>query len=95
VRLGPALDDLCEQLLVVKRYADCRPMAERALAMLEAKPADANPQELADARLMVAKVSWETHGDHAKARALAESALATGVEPERKQLATDWLAAHR
>ncbi|HEX4452902.1 MAG TPA: serine/threonine-protein kinase [Kofleriaceae bacterium] len=95
VRLGPALDDLCEQLLVVKRYADCRPMAERALAMLEAKPADANPQELADARLMVAKVLWETHGDHAKARALARSAVATGVEPDRKQLATDWLAAHR
>jgi hypothetical protein len=62
--------------------------------MLEAKSADSNPQELADARLMVARVLWETHGDHAKARALATSAEATGVEPDRKQLATDWLASH-
>jgi predicted Ser/Thr protein kinase len=93
-RLGPALDDLCEQLLVVKRFAECRPLADHALAMLEARPADSNPQELADARLMVAKVSWETHGDHAKARALAKSAEATGVEPDRKKLATDWLASH-
>jgi len=94
VRLGPALDDLCEQLLVKQRYADALPLAKRALDLVDAKPADANPQELADAKLMFAKVSWETHGDRAKARTLATAAAETSVEPERKKLATDWLASH-
>ncbi len=94
VRLGPALDDLCEQLLVKQRYTDALPLAKRALALVDAKPADANPQELADAKLMLAKVSWETHGDRAKARTLAVAAAETSVEPERKKLATDWLASH-
>ncbi|HEY1814193.1 MAG TPA: serine/threonine-protein kinase [Kofleriaceae bacterium] len=95
VRLGPALDDLCEQLLTKHRYADALPLATRALALLEAKPADDNPQELADAKLMVAKVLWETHGDRARARTLAAAAAELGVEPESKKHATDWLASHK
>ena len=94
VRLGPALDDLCEQLLVKQRYAEALPLAKRALALLEAMPPDASPQELADAKLMMAKVTWETHSDRAKARALAAAAAETGIEPDRKKLATEWLASH-
>ena len=94
VRLGPALDDLCEQLLAKHRAADALPLALRALALLEAKPAEDNPQELADAKLMAAKVLWETHGDRARARTLAAAAAELAVEPERKKLATDWLAGH-
>ena len=93
VRLGPALDDLCAQLLVAHRAADALPLARRALAVIEQRPADANPQDLADAKFTLAQVLWETC-DRAGAHALAVAAEQGAVDPDHKKQATDWLAAH-
>jgi tetratricopeptide (TPR) repeat protein/predicted Ser/Thr protein kinase len=93
--LAPALAGLCDALLTGGNAKDALPLATQALALLEARPADASPQALADARLAMAKALWETHGDPHRARDLAAAAEHGGTEPARKQLATDWLAAHQ
>ena len=94
-QLGSALAGLCDALISAGKSADALPLATQAVALLEAQPADANPQGLADARLAMAKALWETHGDAHRARSLAAAAEHGGTEPARKQLATDWLAAHQ
>ncbi len=93
--LAQALAGLCDALLSAGRAGEALPLATQALALLEAQPADADPQALADTRLAMAKALWETHGDPHRARELAASAEHGGTEPTRKQLATDWLATHQ
>jgi len=91
-RLAPALDDLCEQLLAGHRAADALPLARRALAMLEHQ-ADANPQDVADARYLLGRVLWET-GAHARGHDLVAAAVTTAVDPGRKGEVDAWLASH-
>jgi hypothetical protein len=91
-RVGPALVDLCEQLLAGHRAAEAVPLAQRALALVEHQ-ADANPQDIADARYALGRVLWET-GAHARGRELVAAADHTAVDPNRKRDVDAWLAGH-
>ena len=91
--LAPALADLCDALLATGNAKEALPLAAQALGLFEAQ-ADANPQALADARLVMAKALWETHGDLHHAHDLAVAAEGATTDPARKQRITDWLAAH-
>jgi predicted Ser/Thr protein kinase len=92
--LAPALAGLCDSLLAAGDAKAALPLAAQALALLEAQPADANPQALADARFALAKALWETHGDLHRAHDLATAAERAATDPGRKQQVTAWLAAH-
>ncbi|HEY1814494.1 MAG TPA: serine/threonine-protein kinase [Kofleriaceae bacterium] len=92
--LAAALAGLCDALLAAGNAKEALPLASQALALVEAQPADANPQALADARLAMAKALWETHGDRHRAHDLATAAEHGATAPARKQRITDWLASH-
>ncbi|HEY3807055.1 MAG TPA: serine/threonine-protein kinase [Kofleriaceae bacterium] len=92
--LAAALAGLCDALLAAGNAKDALPLASQALVLLQAQPADANPQALADARLVMAKALWETHGDRHRAHDLAAAAERGATDPARKQQVTEWLATH-
>ena len=75
-------------------FGGARAHAERALAILDSIEA---PAELAELRFLLARASWPERGERARARALAEQALATlaeigpGHEEERAEIER-WLA---
>jgi tetratricopeptide (TPR) repeat protein len=93
-RLSPALSDLAGFWLDEHHPERALPIAQRALSVAEARPADANAGDLADARFAVAAALWDTHGDRARARHLAEQARDGETDAERKQAIVDWLGKH-
>ncbi len=94
-RLPGALEDLCEVQLARDQPAACLPLAERAVTLIEARGAEADPQELADGRYLIARAMWDAKLDRAKARALAVQARAEEPGADRQRVVADWLTAHR
>ncbi|HUJ60395.1 MAG TPA: tetratricopeptide repeat protein, partial [Kofleriaceae bacterium] len=94
-RLPAALADLADIDTARGKPALAVPIAERAVALAEARPADANPDDLADARLALAAALWDAGRDRTRARALAEKARAAYTDPARVGRAAQWLADHR
>jgi tetratricopeptide (TPR) repeat protein/predicted Ser/Thr protein kinase len=93
VRLAEALDEVGEVQLARGRAAQAIPYAERALALVERRPADANPVDLADARFMLARLLAEAKRDLVRARGLAEQA-ANHPDPDKRATIATWLHDH-
>jgi tetratricopeptide (TPR) repeat protein/predicted Ser/Thr protein kinase len=94
VRLAPALADLAGMHLDANHPERALPIAERAVRVAEARPADANPGDLADARFALAAALWGTHGDRVRAKKLAEQARDAQPDAEKKAATVKWLAEH-
>jgi len=94
VRLAPALADLAGFHLDAGHPERALPIAERAVRVAESRPADANPGDLADARFALAAALWDTHGDRARAKKLAEQARDAQPDAEKKAATVKWLAEH-
>ena len=76
-RLVVALDELAEYQLHACKPTLALPAAERALAIATKRGSDANNEDLADARFLVARALWEGGKTaHDKARALELARLA-------------------
>ena len=95
VRLAPALADLAGMQLNANHAQASLATAERAVGIAEARPADANPGDLSDARFSLAAAVWDTHGDRTRARKLAEAARDGQPDPDRRAVVETWLAAHQ
>jgi tetratricopeptide (TPR) repeat protein len=85
-------------LMRAKRYADALPLLERAVAGADLK--NIEPFNLATMRFSLATALAETHGDRARARALATQALdgyrALGPDlTDNAKQVQAWLKAHR
>ena len=94
-RLPGALEDLCEVDLARDTPAECIPLAERAVKLTEARGKDADPQELADGRYLIARAMWDANQDRPRARGLAVRAQTEEPDVERQHEVAAWLAAHR
>jgi eukaryotic-like serine/threonine-protein kinase len=93
-RIVSALSELAEYELHEKRPLLAIEHAERALKIQAKRPADANPQEIGDAKFVLARALWDANRDHAQARKLGEEAREVLVYPASRQMLEEWLAAH-
>lgn len=93
--LTEVLEGLGELELARGRPRDAVPLIERALAV---HGAPGKPNEMAEAKLLLAEAQWRAALDHARARALAEEARsayeAIGHRPGL-EATTRWLATHQ
>ncbi len=92
-RMPSALVELADMQLDAKHPELALPIAERAVALAQARPEDANPGELADARFLLARTLELLKRDPHRARALAEQAQKTASD-ESKPAIDAWLTAH-
>jgi tetratricopeptide (TPR) repeat protein/tRNA A-37 threonylcarbamoyl transferase component Bud32 len=92
-RMPSALVELADMQLDRKHPELALPIAERAVKLAEARPADANPGELADARFLLARTLDLMKRDPKRVRALVEQAQKTASE-ESKPAIDAWLTAH-
>jgi len=79
---------------MISRGSTARPLATRAVELIEARGNDADPQELADGRYLIARAMWDAKQDRVRARALAARAQAEEPDAVRQQVVAAWLRAH-
>ena len=100
--LGPDHADVARTLvglgrlaLLDGRAAEAVPLVERALPILERASTPA--EDLADARFVLARSLWESHGDRERALELAERAATgmTEVRPKDRTEIEAWIAERR
>jgi hypothetical protein len=75
---------------------DAVPAAQRALALATEQPEATSPDELAEARFVLARALWAASRDRPRALALARDAGALAeASPDRRAAIEAWLAEHR
>jgi tetratricopeptide (TPR) repeat protein/predicted Ser/Thr protein kinase len=93
-RVAGALVELADMELDRKHPELALPLCERALKLAEARPAEANPGELSDARFTLARTLDLLKRDPQRARALAEKARTTASDDQRPAIDA-WLEEKR
>jgi len=93
-RLPGAQIQLAHIHLALGHPAVALPIAERGLANELAQGTDADRDELATGRFVLARALWDTNGDRARARALAEQATEGQDDGGTRAEIAHWLETH-
>jgi hypothetical protein len=96
-RLVGSLLDLGNYQLDTHDARGARASADRAMAVIGHRPADANPAELGEAKFLLARALWDgskAAADHTRAIELATEAKAAPMSAELLAAVDDWLAKH-
>jgi eukaryotic-like serine/threonine-protein kinase len=93
-RLPGAQIQLAEIHLALGHAAAALPIAERGVANELAQGSDADRDELATGRFALARALWDTNGDRARARSLAEQAMEGQDDAGKRAEIAGWLDKH-
>jgi tetratricopeptide (TPR) repeat protein len=93
-RLPGAQIQLAEIQLALGHPAAALRIAERGLQTELAQGTDADRDELAGGRFVLARALWETNGDRARARSLAEQAMEGQDDAGKRAEIAGWLKTH-
>jgi tetratricopeptide (TPR) repeat protein/predicted Ser/Thr protein kinase len=93
-RLPGAQIQLAHIHLALGHPAVALPIAERGLANELAQGTDADRDELATGRFVLARALWDTNGDRARARSLAEQAVEGQDDGGTRAEIARWLETH-
>ncbi len=91
-RLAGVLSELADLHLDAHEPVIALPLAQRAVTIASARPADADPDALADAHFALGVALWDSGRDHDRALALVAQARDGYVDAGRRSDATTWLA---
>jgi tetratricopeptide (TPR) repeat protein len=95
-RMIGALAELAEYQVHAKQPAKGVASAERSLAIIKKRPADANPVERGEVNYVLARALWDANrdGDRARARALVAEAVELIRDPKQREMYQQWLTDH-
>ena len=91
--LGGALFDMANLELDAKHPGEALTWAEKSLALVTSRPADANALDVAEASFSVARALHDTKGDRTRAKKLMADALKHPIDERRAEMST-WFAAN-
>ncbi len=91
-RLAGVLAELADLHIDAHEPAVALPLAERAVSVASARPADADPDALAESRFALGVALWDSGRDRDRALALVAQARDGYVDAGRRGDATTWLA---